>query len=110
MVGGVLSSRVVTSTPEQRLARLIRNARRGWQLAAHDPQVRERARQWLAAHPSTMPEVDAMWTECLSGTGALHDWLNSAAPATDWPHSLPLHSLLAGHPFPDQPQWVEVPR
>lgn len=94
------------TTPEQRLARLIRHARIGWQRIQHDDAARTRAREWLRAHPSTLPGVDQLWFDCLEGRGPLCDWLGASAAPESWRHDLPLHSVLAGHPFTDLLRWT----
>lgn len=98
----------MATTPEERLARLTRHAVVGFERARNDAAVRERARAWLLARPSRMPDVDAMWLEALDGRGPLAAWLGSDADPDTWHHDLALHSVLAGHPFPDLLQWTEV--
>jgi len=101
----------VATTPEQRLARLIRHAIQGWERARRDAQARARARSWLEAHPSHMLHVDALWLEALEGRGLLNTWLTAGAGPEAWTHSdVPLHSVLACHPFPDLAQWIEQRR
>jgi hypothetical protein len=98
----------VATNPEQRLARLIGHVRKGWARAWQDPAARRRASGWLSAHPSAMPEVDALWQEALTGQGPLARWIEAGCVASDWRSELPLHSVLCGHPFTDLPQWTEV--
>jgi hypothetical protein len=98
----------VPTTPEQRLQRLLRHARAGWERARNNPAARERARHWLLAHPSALPEVDQLWLDCLDERGPLHAWFVRGATADDWSHDQALHSVLAGHPFTDLPQWTEL--
>jgi hypothetical protein len=98
----------MSMTPEQRLARLTRHAVQGWARARSDTVVRERAREWLLAHPSAMPAVDELWLAALAGTGPLSAWIESGAAPDAWQGDQPLHSVLACHPFPDLPQWLEV--
>jgi len=100
----------VPTTPEQRLQRLLRHARAGWERARQAPEARARARAWLLAHPSALPAIDALWLDCLEGRGPLSVWFERGASTADWRDDLALHSVLAGHPFPDLPQWVEVRR
>lgn len=104
----MLPFRAMFSTPEERLIRLIRHAHAGYALARRDSAASERARAWLLAHPSALPEADALWLSCLDGRGPLAAWLDTDAGPEQWPHHLALHSVLACHPFPDLPQWVEV--
>jgi hypothetical protein len=94
----------------KRLARLRSHALAGWIRARKDATAQERASRWLAAHPSAMAEVDSLWQEALLGRGPLAEWLAAGADTEQWHHDLPLHSLLACHPFPDLPQWTEVPK
>jgi hypothetical protein len=98
----------VATTPTERLARLARHGRLGWQRSRGDAAMRERARKWLLAHPSRMPSVDGLWLEALEGLGPLAAWLGSDATPDSWHHDLALHSVLAGHPFPDLLQWNEI--
>jgi hypothetical protein len=98
----------VGTNPEQRLARLIRHVVQGWARAKQDADARRRACTWLTAHPSAMPEVDALWQEALSGRGPLAAWIEAGAVPAGWHHDLALHSVLCGHPFTDLPQWTEV--
>jgi hypothetical protein len=92
-------------TPEERLSRLARNARKGFALARGDAGIRERTLAWLSAHPSRRPEVDLVWRECLSGEGALAEWLSGSSGPETWRGAIPLHSILASHPFADLPRW-----
>jgi hypothetical protein len=96
--------------PAERLARLRRHALAGWIRARRDATAQERARRWLDAHPSAMADVDTLWQEALHGRGPLAEWLAGGAEIDHWHADVPLHSLLACHPFPDLPQWTEVPR
>jgi len=57
-----------------------------------------------------MQGVDDLWLAALDGRGPLADWLASGARESDWQQPLPLHSVLACHPFPDLPQWTELPK
>lgn len=98
----------MATTPTERLARLTRHARRGWQRSRSDAAVRERARSWLLAHPSRLPAVDALWLEALDDRGPLAEWLAADAGPEAWSHDQALHSVLAGHPFPDLLQWTEI--
>lgn len=99
---------VVATTPEQRLQRLRRHALAGWQRALADGAARDRAREWLAAHPTPMPSVDELWLQALAGQGPLAAWLDDGAHLDAWTSDVPLHSVLSSHPFPDLPQWTEV--
>jgi len=45
--------------PEERLARLVEHGRRTWRLMQERPEARDRARRWLAEHPSAWREVAA---------------------------------------------------
>ena len=63
-------------------------------------------REWSETHPSAMPEVDQLWLDCLEGCGPLAEWLAADAAPESWRHDLPLHSVLAGHPFPDLLRWT----
>jgi hypothetical protein len=98
----------VATNPEQRIARLIRHVVQGWERAKQDADARRRASAWLTAHPSAMPEVDALWQEALSGRGPLAAWIEAGAVPGAWHQDLALHSVLCGHPFTDLPQWTEV--
>lgn len=98
----------MATTPEQRLQRLLRHARAGWERARDNPTARERARQWLLAHPSALTEVDQLWLDCLEERGQLHDWFLRGASADGWPHDQSLSRVLTGHPFTDLPQWTEL--
>ena len=100
----------MATTPDQRLARLLEHAVAGWMRTRRDESVRRRAIAWLAAHPSNMPDVDALWTLALAGTGSLAAWFERGASAAEWSLDLPLHSVLAGHPFPDLKRWTESPK
>jgi hypothetical protein len=91
--------------PEERLARLADHARRGWRLIQERPEARERARQWLAEHPSAWREVDVLWQECLDGEGLLAAWLAEGSEPGAWRGYPALHSVLASHPFPDLYSW-----
>lgn len=102
--------RIVAKTPEQRLQRLRRHALSGWHRARNDVAIAERAQNWLALHPTAMPTVDQLWFDALQGRGSLAQWLLADAPIAQWSESVPLHSVLACHPFPDLPQWMEVPK
>jgi hypothetical protein len=102
--------RVVTTTPVERLHRLRRHAVAGWQRAIADLAIRDRASRWLDAHPSAMPAVDALWQQALANVGPLATWLAADADVDTWPLAIPLHSVLACHPFPDLPQWTEAPK
>ena len=97
-------------TPDQRIARLTRHVVQGWSRASQDEQARRRAIRWLQAHPSAMPEVDALWLAALDGEGPLARWIAAAAVPLSWDLEIPLHSVLACHPFADLPQWTEVPK
>lgn len=100
----------MATNPEQRLLRLLRHARAGWERARADEELRRRARSWLLAHPSALPEVDSLWLDCLDGQGPLATWLQDGADPRRWHIEVALHSVLAGHPFPDLPQWSELTR
>lgn len=52
-----------------------------------------------------MPEVDRLWADCLAGTGPLAAWLAEDRPPETWSEPVPLHSVLASHPFPDLILW-----
>jgi len=95
--------------PEERLARLVEHGRRAWRLMQERPEARDRARRWLAEHPSAWREVDQLWLRCLEGEGPLADWLASGGDPSDWSGSPALHSVLASHPFPDLPVWSSRP-
>ena len=92
--------------PADRLARLVRHARRGFAEIHRDPDRAERARRWLVTHPSHEPAVDALWTDALDGRGDLVRWHVTGV----WDHPLfPLHTVLASHPFPDLDVWSIQP-
>lgn len=95
----------MTGKPEERLARLVRHARLGWELIQDRPEARDRARQWLAQHPSSWREVDRLWKQCLEGEGPLAAWLSSDGDMSDWRGFPALHSVLASHPFPGLLSW-----
>lgn len=95
----------MNATPDERLARLLRHVRLGWQQAQEQPTVRERARRWIEQHPSARPEIDRLWLEGLAGQGPLAKWLTAGSQPADWPGSPPLHSLLSSHPFLDLALW-----
>lgn len=57
-----------------------------------------------------MPGVDALWLDALAGRGLLAVWLLAGAAPESWTSDLPLHSVLACHPFADLDQWTEFPR
>ncbi len=101
---------LMATTPAQRLERLRRHALAGWERARGDAVVRERAGQWLGRHPSPMPEVDQLWLAAIQGQGPLASWLAAGGVIESWPLAVPLHSVLACHPFPDLPQWTEAPK
>jgi hypothetical protein len=98
----------VATTPAERLERLRRHAVAGFARSCADASVRERARRWLAAHPSAMADVDALWLRALDRDGPLAAWFDEGAEISRWQSPVPLHSVLACHPFPDLPQWTEV--
>lgn len=56
-----------------------------------------------------MAGVDDLWQEALRSHGALAEWFAAGAGIEAWQLMLPLHSVLACHPFPDLPQWTESP-
>jgi hypothetical protein len=94
--------RGMATTPERRLERHSRHARRGLQRARRDDSARRRAFDWIIAHPSRLPEADALWLAALNGEGPLIKWLEGG----DWRvETLSLRSVVACHPFPDLPQW-----
>ena len=79
---------------------------RGFAELDRDAARAERARSWLVAHPSAEPDVDAIWRLALDGSGPLVDWRRSGSTAETWRHAtLPLHTVLASHPFPDLDVW-----
>jgi hypothetical protein len=89
----------VTRDPDARLARLVL---RGFAEIDRDPARADRARAWLLAHPSAEPAVDALWLDALVGRGPLIAWRTSQT----WSHpTLPLHTVLASHSFPDLDVW-----
>jgi hypothetical protein len=96
----------MNKTPESRLARLADHVRQAWDLIHNEPLARERARRRLIERPSSRPEVDRLWLDCLDGRGPLAAWLAAGGHLAAWPGSPPLHSVLASHPFPDLPQWL----
>ena len=100
----------MATDPKARLERLRQHAVRGFSRARADGAVARRAQGWLIAHPSAMADVDAMWLEALRGEGPLAAWLMAGADVQAWRIDVPLHSVLACHPFPDLPQWAEVPK
>jgi len=92
-------------TPEQRLEKLREHALKGWELSREHPVFRDRARNWLEAHPSGWPEVDRLWQQCLDGEGPLAAWLDSGAVPSAWQGFPALHSILSSHPFPGLLSW-----
>ncbi len=96
-------------SPQERIERLARHARQGWQLVQTRPEVRERAQRWLREHPSARPDIDRLWLEALEGEGPLADWLDAGAILDEWTGSPPLSGILASHPFPDLLTWSILP-
>lgn len=94
-----------TRSPEERLERLLHHVRRGWERVGASSEERECARRWLIEHPSRWPEVDELWLACLADTGALRPWLDAGAVPQSWELELPLHSVLASHPFACLSPW-----
>ncbi len=95
----------MATTPAARLERLTRHAREGFRLTRDDLVRRHRAAAWILAHPSRK-DVDDLWVDALEGRGLLARWLADDLPPEAWVHeSIPLHTILASHPFPDLPQW-----
>jgi hypothetical protein len=80
---------------EERLARLVRHVRRGWERTRASAADRDRARRWLDEHPSAWPALDELWSRGLSGEGALASWFDGGAQPDAWRHEIPLHSVLA---------------
>ena len=96
----------MASTPETRLMRLTQHARHGWQAMRENPALRQEARDWLLAHPSPRSDVDRLWLASLEGSGPLAEWLDRQAPPQAWEGPLPLHTVLASHPFPSLRTWL----
>jgi hypothetical protein len=94
-----------TRSHEERLERLLLHVRRGWERVRSRPEDRERARRWLREHPSRWPEIDALWLDASSGSGSLAAWLDAGAPPEGWMLDVPLHSVLASHPFACLSPW-----
>jgi hypothetical protein len=90
---------------DQRLDRLRRHALGGWQRIRAHSGDQARATRWLYEHPSDWPAVDRLWLEALEGRGALASWLDSGADPDLWTPGLPLHSVLASHPFACLSPW-----
>jgi hypothetical protein len=100
----------MTRDPAERLARLRRHALRGLAEARADAARAVRCARWLAEHPSQLPEVDAMWLSALRGEGPIADWADRGGPLDGWDDPYwPLHTVLAGHPFPDLNPWSIQP-
>jgi|GEM_PF-2358901 hypothetical protein len=99
----------MASTPDIRLARLTRHVQQGWQAIQEDPALRRQAREWLVTHPSPRADVDQLWLACLDDTGPLADWLQSQKLLQAWKEPLPLHTVLASHPFPFLRSWLTRP-
>lgn len=96
--------------PTDRLSRLRRHALRGLAEARLDAERAERAVRWLADHPSAIPAVDALWRDAVHGRGPLVAWADNGGALDAWTHdTLPLHTVLAGHPFPDLDLWSIQP-
>jgi len=99
-----------TRLPAERLERLLLHVRRGWERVQANPAERARVLRWLEDHPSGLPEVDDLWARSLAGAGALASWLESGARPEAWSHDLPLHSVLASHPFACLSPWSSPAR
>lgn len=99
-----------TRLPAERLERLLLHVRRGWERVRADPAERARARRWIAEHPSGWPELDDLWSRSLAGDGALASWLESGARPEAWGLEVPLHSVLAPHPFACLSPWSSPAR
>jgi hypothetical protein len=95
---------------EERLERLLLHVQRGWDRVRSHPEDRERARRWLCEHPSRWPELDALWHDAASGSGSLAAWLQAGAIPEDWTLDVPLHSVLASHPFACLSPWLNPMR
>lgn len=93
------------ATPEERQARLLAHVCRGWQVVRADAPSRARSLRWLVEHPSRWPELDRLWASALEGAGPLAAWLETGGREEDWTLALPLHSVLASHPFAPLRSW-----
>jgi len=97
--------RARTKDPEERLERLLSHVRRGWERVGESPAVRARALGWLERHPTAWSELDRAWSQALSGEGELASWLDAGGRPESWRLELPLHSVLASHPFACLSPW-----
>ncbi|MEW5742138.1 MAG: hypothetical protein AB1938_24700 [Myxococcota bacterium] len=68
--------------PGDVLTRQLGHTHRGLVLSRTRPEVREAALEWLAAHPSGMPDVDDCWREALTGDSAFSRFLQGAGSQT----------------------------
>src|SRR5262245_47896609 len=91
--------------PADRLERLLLHVRRGWERVQADLAEHTRVRRWIAEHPSGWPELDEVWSRALAGDGTLASWLESGALPETWSLEIPLHSVLASHPFACLSPW-----
>ena len=94
-----------TRSHDERLERLLRHARHGWERVRANPEECARARHWLLEHPSRWPELDELWSRALQNDGALAEWLAQGAQPESWQLDIPLHSVLASHPFACLSPW-----
>lgn len=93
---------------QARLEKQARWARRAYAQARAGRSLAV-ARDWLRAHPSGMPDVDAAWMQCLEEAGPLSEWLSSDRPLDTWAGTIPLRCLLSSHPFMDlPPRWTST--
>jgi hypothetical protein len=91
--------------PTDRLERLLRHTRSGWERISLDATERDAALRWLARHPSSWPELDQLWQAALQRRGPLAEWLDAGADPRAWSHVIALHSVLASHPFASLSAW-----
>jgi hypothetical protein len=91
--------------PEDRLERLVRHARDGWRRIRASAAERAAVSQWLAEHPSSWRAVDELWEEALHHRGPLASWLDAGGEPATWTGEIPLHSVLASHPFACLSPW-----
>ncbi|MBL9038970.1 MAG: hypothetical protein JNG84_10675 [Archangium sp.] len=91
---------------DERLQCQLATSRRGLVLARQHERVRARALEWLDAHPSGRPDVDAAWRDALLGKTELSAFLEGDSAFEQWTSALPLRVIVSAHPFPDLWRWT----
>lgn len=99
-----------TTSHAERLERLLGHVRHGWERVQTSAAERNRVSHWLGAHPSGWSEIDDLWSQALSGVGPLTSWLVAGARPDSWRLDIPLHSVLASHPFACLSPWSSPAR